>query len=158
MRPDRSPAKTEAQRCSSTLRAAGAPHRGSCATAASGCRDSDLDIWGATHHRVPWMNSVPSCFILSLVVLNSWLRSFSGRVTAVLPAVNSLHQLLEASQVLLIGQLNLGTLDSRDLAQLRQIQMTSLRLAAKNPACTRGLTQQVQRYLCCLYMKVFPET
>ena len=97
----RRPAKTEAHRGSSTLRAAGAPHRGSCATAASGGRDSDLDIWGATRHRVPWRDSVPSCFILSLVLLKRWLRSFSGRVTAVLPAVNSLHQLLEASQVLL---------------------------------------------------------
>ena len=44
-------------RGSSTLRAAGA-RRSARTFAASGYGDSDLDIWGATHHRVPWRNSV----------------------------------------------------------------------------------------------------
>ena len=57
------PAKTEAHRGSSTLRASRAPW-GTGAAAASDGRDSDLDLRGATHHRVPWRNSVPSCLML----------------------------------------------------------------------------------------------
>ena len=54
----RSRAKTEAHSGSSTLRAARAPW-GTGTAATSDCRDFDLEIWGATHHRVPCRNSAP---------------------------------------------------------------------------------------------------
>ena len=113
------PAKTEAQRSPSTLRAAGAPHRRSCATAPGGCRDSDLVIGGATHHGVPWRN-----VLRNRKIIHRW-----GGSTQVGSPINKMLVVLKC--------LGLNTLDSRNLAQLRQIRMTSLRLAAKNPACTR---------------------
>jgi hypothetical protein len=57
--PCRNPRETEqseAHRGSSRVPAAGAPW-GTCAAAASGCGDFDLDIRGATHHWVPWRKS-----------------------------------------------------------------------------------------------------
>ena len=156
----RSPAKTEVHRGSSTLRAARAPW-GTGAAAASDCRDFDLEIWGATHHRVPCRNSAPRRSImlrwgswealkldrqqtsLPFLVVLKCLAGFALHIAEYLvgcqQSTSDVNQGISGSANNL-PQVNFDTLASvQKLRKLpRQIQMTSLRLAAKNPACTRG--------------------
>ena len=133
-------------------------HRRSCGQR---LRDFDLEIWGATHHRVPCRNSAPRRSImlrwgswealkldrqrtsLPFLVVLKCLAGFALHIAEYLvgcqQSTSDVNQGISGSANNL-PQVNFDTLASvQKLRKLpRQIQMTSLRLAAKNPACTRG--------------------
>ena len=106
-------AKTEAYRGSSSMRAAGAPW-GTRAAAPSSRGNFDLDLRGAAHHRVPWRNSVWIRLMVRWEIGRQYSSCFG-------PAW--------------LSRSAWQTSFFRNFAQLpRQIQMTSLRLQAKNLA------------------------